>query len=249
MKGQHRDKSFRRGDLFGRAMQHRQVPLVIILAAIPRVLGADIFNANCTLPPEGVNYVSGPNVRSTLTIVWNSLATIFLCTWTVQHLNIPDPKQASGLPALWRKLKWMFVMIIAPEFMVGKALGDWVAASASESCPVMKLKAEEAKSKWTITHAFYANMGGFLVHKRECFQLNDETRSNASLNLENPRPNQSTECSCEASSVHMTDEGHCATEFDHTKPSLGERLKTRLLHREQGGRPPLARKAPFWGPL
>lgn len=131
------------------------------------VLATGIFTTNCTLPPEGVNLVSNPNVRSTLTILWTSLLTIFLCTWTVQHLSIPPPNE-SRLATFWRKVKWMMVVIIAPEFMVGKSCSDWVAAVASESCPAMQEHANKSNTRWTTIHAFYANMGGFLVHGVNC---------------------------------------------------------------------------------
>lgn len=130
-------------------------------------LATGIFTTNCTLPPEGINWVSNPNVRSTLTILWTSLLTIFLCTWTVQHLSIPPPNEPR-LATVWRKVKWMMVVIIAPEFMVGKSCSDWVAAVASESCPAMQEHANKSNTRWTTTHAFYANMGGFLVHGVNC---------------------------------------------------------------------------------
>lgn len=62
----------------------------------------------------------------------------------------------------------MMVVIIAPEFMVGKSCSDWVAAVASESCPAMQEHAKKSNTRWTTTHAFYANMGGFLVHGVNC---------------------------------------------------------------------------------
>lgn len=137
------------------------------------VLATGIFTTNCTLPPEGANWVSNPNVRSTLTILWTSLLTIFLCTWTVQHLTIPPPN-APRLANVWRKIKWMMVVIIAPEFMVGKSFSDWVSAAASESCPAMQEHAIKSGTRWTTTHAFYANMGGFLVHGVNCHPALDE---------------------------------------------------------------------------
>lgn len=73
----------------------------------------------------------------------------------------------------------MMVVIIAPEFMVGKSCSDWVAAVASESCPAMQEHASKYNTRWTTTHAFYANMGGFLVHGLNC---------NTTLNMD--------ECTC-----------------------------------------------------
>ncbi|KAK4444478.1 hypothetical protein QBC34DRAFT_308720 [Podospora aff. communis PSN243] len=184
------------------------IAALVFSATVPSALGAQIFNPNCTLPPEGVNYVSGVTVRSTLDILWSSLATIFLCTWTVQHLNIPHPSEASGLASMWRKMKWMLVMIIAPEFMVGKALGDCVAALASESCPIMQRKAKESGTSWTMTHAFYANMSGFLLQGRESPPLGREEHSQAASNLGTPQTTEIQECRSKKRVFHGGQEHH-----------------------------------------
>ncbi|KAK0737946.1 hypothetical protein B0T18DRAFT_473932, partial [Schizothecium vesticola] len=68
----------------------------------------------------------------------------------------------------------MMVVIIAPEYMVAKSSSDWVSAVASESCPAMQEHASKSGTRWTTTHAFYANMGGFLVHGMNCHLTLDE---------------------------------------------------------------------------
>lgn len=142
------------------------------------VVNSDSFKTHCTLPEHDVSYVSGPNVRSTLEIFWSSVFTIFLCTWTVLHLNVPqrhaDPEtQASDgifrryLRSTWRwlsrKPKWMVLAILIPEFLVGKSMADFIAAWRSTRCAVMQKRAREAGIEWTMTHAHYANMGGFIL--------------------------------------------------------------------------------------
>lgn len=62
---------------------------------------------------------------------------------------------------LWPKLKWMFLALIAPEFLVGKALQDWYLAKASVND--MKEVAERSGFTWTKTHGFYADMGGYAL--------------------------------------------------------------------------------------
>lgn len=50
-------------------------------------------NPYCTIPTEGLHsFVSAPNVRGTLDILWSCLATIIACTYTVLHLNIPEQR-------------------------------------------------------------------------------------------------------------------------------------------------------------
>ncbi|KAF5585160.1 hypothetical protein FPCIR_8428 [Fusarium pseudocircinatum] len=177
------------------------LPLAVIVCFLP-LIHSNSFKTQCTLPGLDANYVSGPDVRSTLDIFWSSVATIFLCTWTVLHLNIPEQSsdtedqapgsltpgsepQEPGTAApgvggqdsnnsiscrfrsfrrwLSRKPKWMLVTIILPEFLVGKSMADYVAARRSARCTVMQQRAQDAGIEWTMTHAFYANMGGFIL--------------------------------------------------------------------------------------
>jgi hypothetical protein len=117
-----------------------------------------------------VNFVSSTSVRGTLDILWSSLFTLLICTWTVQHLNVPeqtpDPeswqqKLKETLQRSGTKVKWMIVTLIVPEFLVGRAFQDWMMAKKSFS--QMKEFAEKDDVKWTLTHAYYANMGGFIL--------------------------------------------------------------------------------------
>lgn len=120
------------------------------------------FKPNCTIPPAGTNYVAGPNVRSTLTILWNCLSIILLCTWNIQHLNVPAirPPAKGFFQKKWRaildlrpKIKWMLFTIFIPEFLVGKALGEWRAARYICS----------QDEDWELVHAYMANMGYFVL--------------------------------------------------------------------------------------
>ncbi|QIW97344.1 hypothetical protein AMS68_002862 [Peltaster fructicola] len=113
-------------------------------------------------------WTSSPNVRGSFSILWSSLFTIFLCTWTVLCLNVPAPGDT-----LWRKIKrklrWSLLAIFGPEFLVSFAIGHLAAAKRS-------VKAFQAlgHDEWSLRHAFYADMGGFLLKTtdRECFPVN-----------------------------------------------------------------------------
>lgn len=72
---------------------------------------------------EVVGWVPGPTERGTLTLIWSCLITIFACTWTVLHLNVPGHEDTSLTIAL-RKAKWMAINIIFPEFVFSKAVCD-----------------------------------------------------------------------------------------------------------------------------
>ncbi|KAH6676302.1 hypothetical protein B0J14DRAFT_476870 [Halenospora varia] len=139
-----------------------------------QVVRATVCHTNLTIPLEGLNFVSGPNVRSTLSILWSSLLTILLCTWTIQHLALPPENEDDGklrrkkllkqfVRNLWKKLKWMLVAIVMPEFLVGRAAGGFIATRRSTLCKAMQGYAKDHKTQWTMAHAFYANMGGFVL--------------------------------------------------------------------------------------
>jgi hypothetical protein len=55
----------------------------------------------------------------------------------------------------------MAVMVLAPECLLGKALVDLL--SATFSAEVMKAWVERDGIEWTLTHAYFANMGGFAL--------------------------------------------------------------------------------------
>ncbi|KAI1151823.1 hypothetical protein F4825DRAFT_462315 [Nemania diffusa] len=70
-----------------------------------------------------VGWQAGPTERGTLSLVYSCLITIFACTWTVLHLNVP--KVDDGLWKLaFRKAKWMAITILFPEFIFSKAICD-----------------------------------------------------------------------------------------------------------------------------
>ncbi|KAJ6533595.1 hypothetical protein B0H19DRAFT_964956, partial [Mycena capillaripes] len=90
------------------------------------------------------------NCRKLFDIVWGCLATIFAATWVSVHPNVPPPNQSS-LARLWRRLRMMFVAIIAPELMVGFAARQFFTArSYSKAYNIPK------------THGFFIFMREFV---------------------------------------------------------------------------------------
>ncbi|KAK4167813.1 hypothetical protein QBC43DRAFT_311480 [Cladorrhinum sp. PSN259] len=94
---------------------------------------------------------------------------VILCTWSAQHPALP-PKTNLKVSkmlriwfAFWRKFKWMLFAIFAPESMAAKAIGDFVAAYVSSKCSNMAHHARLSETTWTRHHAFYANMGGYIL--------------------------------------------------------------------------------------
>jgi hypothetical protein len=71
--------------------------------------------------PVKVGWQAGPTERGTLTLLYSCLITIFACTWSVLHLNVPGLDDGFWTKAL-RKAKWMAITVLFPEFIFSKAI-------------------------------------------------------------------------------------------------------------------------------
>lgn len=135
------------------------------------------FETNCTLPHVSYNYLSAPNVRSTLDITWSALATIIACTFTVLHLNVPE--QRDGRNPGWRgdvkwwwksfqpTLQWTAITIVAPEWYAMNAINSFCAARQTMNYLQSTSRAPRPVHGWTFVHAFYINMGGYAIRLPE----------------------------------------------------------------------------------
>lgn len=102
-----------------------------------------------------------PDGRGTIDIISQSVATIFLCCWTVLCLNVPPPTWGR-----WKRLLEKTLVaclgIVGPEFILQLSFGQWMSARRS---------VEDFKrlgySDWSMAHAFLADMGGFVLHARD----------------------------------------------------------------------------------
>lgn len=89
--------------------------------------GAEQPGQNATIHTT-VGWVSdGDNKRSTISLLYNCLFTIFLCTWSAMHLNVPGEKE-SQLQTFRRKCVWMLIGVLAPEYVAMSAIYEWHAA-------------------------------------------------------------------------------------------------------------------------
>ena len=113
-------------------------------------------------------WVSTDCGRGTSDILWSCLATILLCVWTVIHLPVPPCSRfeagelVPGEPARglrnWIIRSGIFpavVSVIAPEFLTLTAITELLEAR--------RIQNKMAKMKWTLTHAFFLQMGGFCL--------------------------------------------------------------------------------------
>jgi hypothetical protein len=119
-----------------------------------------------------LGWVAKPNLphgRGTFDIIWACLFTIFICTSTIQHPMVPR----CGENSYWvsfRKVQLMAFTVIAPEMLIDSAIGEcWLAKAFVR---------REISPEWTITHGFFALMGGFVVESGhpspEFYRVNDE---------------------------------------------------------------------------
>jgi len=185
-----------------------------------------IFHTNCSLPEQPTHVISTPNVRGTLDILWNALSALLLCTWSIQHLNVPAQRIAATFReklsnirvSLFRKLFWMAVTLVAPELLVGAALSDRVSAHIFKN--EMK-KWEDDGSEWTLTHAFYANMGGFVLDFSDEITPSQTVLLSAQLPEENHRLSNGL---LRAQANHSSPNSQVNTSFSHHH---GKALSTR----------------------
>ncbi|KAF2729575.1 hypothetical protein EJ04DRAFT_588566 [Polyplosphaeria fusca] len=106
-------------------------------------------------------WVDQPYYRGTFDILWTSLVTIFISTYTMLCLNVPSPKD-SYLKLVGRRLLWMCLGIMGPEFPLTYAAGQW--SRAKHSVAAFRASGYE---DWHLRQAFFADMGGFVFHARD----------------------------------------------------------------------------------
>lgn len=99
-----------------------------------------------------------PDGRGTLDLVYSCFLTIFLCTWSILCINVPAPGD-TVIQIFFRKMMFAALGVLLPEFTVQAALGQWLSARQS-----VKAFRKSGHRNWTIKHAFFADMGGFMLH-------------------------------------------------------------------------------------
>jgi hypothetical protein len=150
-------------------LNRQGVAFIFIIVGVAQAY--TVFNPICSTPEKPANFISSPDSRGTLDILWSCLFTIFACTWSVQHLKVPEQREGRDpgwrgsfwwmLKGIWSKSKWMITTVIAPEVALANAAGGLVGARAQQKS--MRPFAEEDGVEWTLTHSIFANMGGFVI--------------------------------------------------------------------------------------
>lgn len=147
---------------------------------VPLVKAYTVFETTCSAPNPHSEFmfVSAPDTRGTLNILWSSLFTIFACTWTLQHPDVPkqrngdDPGKLGTLKWMLKEFSrstgWMILTVLAPEYIIGQACRDLV--RALQTSDKMKDLVSEDHVPWTLRHSYCVNMKGFAIR---CKQLLD----------------------------------------------------------------------------
>ncbi|BCS03147.1 uncharacterized protein AKAW2_70025A [Aspergillus luchuensis] len=108
-------------------------------------------------------WIDEPDGRGTWSILSSCLLTIVLCCWTAVMPNIPA-RSDRWYHGLRDRLHLASLGLLGPEFLLMLALGQWSSARASVKGFEQLLTTKTTKRPlWTLTHAFYADMGGFLI--------------------------------------------------------------------------------------
>ena len=133
-----------------------------------------------------------PDGRGTLDIIWSCVLTMSLCSWSILCMNLPAQKE-TRIQILWRKLALTALGVLCPEIIFELALGQWLSARRSmadinaltsrdrlrkdkwhASKKIRSVFSKEtqtednsARGRWTIKDAFFADMGGFVLHTRD----------------------------------------------------------------------------------
>ena len=108
-----------------------------------------------------LGWVSQPNQRGTIDIIWSCVVTLGICLWAMLHLNVPA-RTDGHFTLFLRRVRWMTLALLAPELVMLFASGQWASAKRS----VIEMR-ELGFSDWTMVHAYYADSGGFLLHSED----------------------------------------------------------------------------------
>ncbi|PON20825.1 hypothetical protein TGAM01_v210333 [Trichoderma gamsii] len=157
---------------------------LFLLVLVPLVKAYEVFETTCSAPNPHSEFmfVSSPNTRGTLEILWSSLFTILACTWTLHHPDVPEQRNDCDLGVLG-DIKWALkafcksaVMIVmtalAPELIIGVAVEDLM--NAMQTQQMMEEYAFNDQVAWSLRHSYFAEMGGFAIRSKKPLDASDK---------------------------------------------------------------------------
>ncbi|KAF9472931.1 hypothetical protein BDN70DRAFT_967427, partial [Pholiota conissans] len=98
--------------------------------------------------------------RTKWDIIISCFATIFACTWSAIHPNIPAPTDC-WWTRFKRQVTIMICALLAPELITYWALKQRLFCDS----PSLRSSSKSSMNRpqWTITHGFFLQMGGFML--------------------------------------------------------------------------------------
>ncbi|KAF2150102.1 hypothetical protein K461DRAFT_260127 [Myriangium duriaei CBS 260.36] len=119
-------------------------------------------------PSGRLGYVPSPDGRGTLQILWGSIFALFLCSWSALFLHVPAPTDTQ-IRIFRRRFLLTGLVVLAPELLFAGGLNQWLSARRS-----VRAFRDSGEQGWTMTHAFFADSGGFVLDApdRAPFPLN-----------------------------------------------------------------------------
>jgi hypothetical protein len=146
----------------------------LVASAIFQLLTVEAAaSSNDTAQDERVGWVPSRPGRSTMQIIWSCVSVLIVCSYKCVHLNISSFEEnragwhkIRGIP-YWpewplmrkslRKIKWMAIILLAPEIGVVLAFDQYLDARRK----LRWLQNVSPSLGLTITHGFYDDMHGF----------------------------------------------------------------------------------------
>ncbi|KAJ0413035.1 hypothetical protein BJY00DRAFT_320201 [Aspergillus carlsbadensis] len=147
---------------------------LVVLLFLPFSTVAIAPSADDLEPP----YVSGPNGRGTIELLWSSSITYGLCVWTVVHPHIiPWPRFRDQL---YYKTNCLIGAVFVPELVLVASLGQFLEARKLLALWKREFRGHEAEDWLGMPGAFFVIMGGFVITVRE----QDSTTNSASSEVD-----------------------------------------------------------------
>ncbi|KAG6375917.1 hypothetical protein JVT61DRAFT_2785 [Boletus reticuloceps] len=122
---------------------------LLYIAQLVQGTSTNTTSSSCP-PPDGTT-------RSLWGILGSCVSTLLICVWHTIHFDLPGfNKESYKKPAAL-----VLLSFFAPEVVVGFACKEWLEAHQHV------IRFRKKGYEWSMTHSFFAEMGGFSYHDNE----------------------------------------------------------------------------------
>ena len=99
--------------------QPYSLPILVVFAISLSLFSSTVHGLQAGDRNATAGWTDNSSTRGTLDIIYSCLFTIVACVWSVQHLNVPAPRERS---LILEKLKWTAINLIFPELILAFAI-------------------------------------------------------------------------------------------------------------------------------